>query len=150
MRARRHRNPDASLAVALVLIGAFVVALALAVAADARPRETLYEKARRIVYATFPDSTQDAALRVVGCETGYTYSEWSYNRSGASGYFQILQGNAGRLLKYDPAWPDGNKHGGKLLLIPSGTKLFLPWTNTRVALFLSHGGTDFHEWVCKP
>lgn len=107
----------------------------------ARKPETRYEQARRIVFAVFPDSTQDAALRVVGCETGRTYSPWSYNRrSGASGYFQVLQGNAGRVLHYR----------GNRLVIPSGRKLFLPWTNARVALFLSSGGTDWHEWVCKP
>ncbi len=103
--------------------------------------ETNYQQAKRIINATFPDTTQDAALRVVACETGGTYSPWSYNRSsGASGYFQVLQGNAGRVLH----------HAGRTLTIPSGSALFLPWTNARVALFLSHGGTDWGEWSCRP
>lgn len=146
----RHRNPDASLALAVGLIVAFVVALAIAVTAEAKPRETLYQRAQRIVYAVFPDSTQEAAMRVVGCETGYTYSEWSYNPSGASGYFQVLQGNAGRVLRYDRSWPGGRQYGGQMLIIPRGIRLFLPWTNARVALFLSKGGTDWGEWACKP
>jgi len=116
-----------------------VLALALVFAASAQA-ETNYQKARRIVYAVFPDSTQAAALRVVGCETGYTYSPWSYNASGATGYFQILRGNAGRVLY----------HLGQRLVIPSPPALFLPWTNVRVALFLSHGGTDWREWACRP
>ena len=103
--------------------------------------ESYYAQAKRIINATFPDSTQEAAMRVVSCETGGSYSPWSYNRSsGATGYFQVLQGNAGRVLYY----------GGKRLVIPSGNKLFLPWTNARVGLFLSRGGTDWHEWVCQP
>lgn len=102
--------------------------------------ETSYEKARRIINAVFPDATQAAALRVVGCETGGTYDEWASNIEGASGWFQVLQGNAGRVLYYR----------GRTLVIPSGARLFLPWTNTRVALFLSHGGTDWREWQCKP
>lgn len=120
------------------LILAAVCVLAFASTAHA---ETNYAQAKRIVYAVFPDSTQAAALRVVGCETGYTYTPWSYNRSsGASGYFQVLQGNAGRVLYYK----------GQRMTIPSGTALFLPWTNVRVALFLSQGGTNWGEWSCQP
>lgn len=124
----------------IVAVVALAAALILTTPASATREESLYQQAKRIIYATFPDSTQDAALRVVGCETGHTYAPWSYNRSGASGYFQVLQGNAGRVLHYN----------GKTLTIPSGSKLFLPWTNARVALFLSNGGTDWHEWTCKP
>ena len=123
----------------LTLIGV-CFALALTATAQAARAESNYEKAKRIVYAVFPDNTQAAALRVVACETGNTFSPWSYNRSGASGYFQVLQGNAGRVLYYN----------GERLVIPAGQALFNPWTNARVALFLSHGGTDWHEWVCRP
>jgi hypothetical protein len=117
-----------------------VVAFAFLLAPAAIHAETNYQQAKRIIYATFPDTTQDAALRVVACETGGTYSPWSYNPSGASGYFQVLQGNAGRVLHY----------AGRSLTIPRGNALFLPWTNARVALFLSSGGTDWHEWSCRP
>ena len=117
------------------------VLLTAATARTASHHSRYYKQAKRIIYAVFPSSTAAAALRVVGCETGYTYSPWSYNRSsGASGYFQVLQGNAGRVLRY----------GGKALTIPSGSALFLPWTNARVALFLSKGGTDWGEWSCSP
>lgn len=121
-----------------MVIVAAVCALALPAAAST---ENYYSQAKRIIHATFPDSTQEAAMRVVACETGGSYSPWSYNRSsGASGYFQVLQGNAGRVLH----------HGGRHLTIPSGQRLFLPWTNARVGLFLSHGGTDWGEWSCQP
>lgn len=113
--------------------------------------ETNWQKANRIIRAVFPDSTENAALRVVACETGGTFSPWSFNRSsGASGYFQVLQGNAGRVLKYDKTWPGAEKEAGHMLIIPSGSRLFNPWLNARVALFLSHGGTNWGEWSCKP
>jgi hypothetical protein len=140
MVTRRHRHTDASKITALGLLVVVIALLALTVLTASANAETLYAKAKRIIYATFPDSTQDAALRVVACETGNTFSPWSYNRSGASGYFQILQGNAGRVLDYN----------GHKMIIPRGQALFNPWTNAKVALFLSHGGTDWHEWVCRP
>jgi hypothetical protein len=106
-----------------------------------------YQRAKKIVYSIFPSDTEAAALRVVGCETGGTYNEWSYNSSGASGYFQILQGNAGRRLYDAPTWDSRSKLG---IVIPSGHALFLPWTNTKVAYYLSKGGHDWHEWTCRP
>jgi hypothetical protein len=105
---------------------------------------SLYAQAKKVVYGTFPPSTRDAALRVVGCETGYRYEPWAYNPSGASGLFQVLTGNAGRTLYYRGqrltihAWYNGVN------------LLFNPWYNARVALFLSHGGTDWGEWSCRP
>ena len=123
-----------------VMAAVSLLLAAPASAGDTKKRETNYQKAHRIVCTVFPKATCEAAMRVVYCETGGTYTEWSYNRSGASGYFQVLQGNAGRVLYYK----------GERLVIPSGTRLFLPWTNARVALFLSNGGTDWSEWVCKP
>lgn len=134
-----------------------VAAIALAVTSSAGS-ETYYQQAKRIVYATFPDDTQDAALRVVACETGNTFQPWSYNSSGASGYFQVLTGNAGRVLYYK--WPNGRyeqlkirgwekikKHGKTIAVV---NRLFNPWYNAKVALFLSSGGHDWGEWSCKP
>ena len=121
------------LALALVIAGLYLVGSVKAASWKA--------KAKAVIYSTFPKATRDAAFRVVGCETGYSYLPWAYNSSsGASGYFQILQGNAGRVLHY---------HGGTMT-IPSGKALFDPWVNARVALFLSRGGTDWHEWSCRP
>ncbi len=125
----------------LALIG---VCVALCVAVRSARAASLYAQAKQVVYTTFPTSTRDAALRVVGCETGHTYSPTSYNSSGASGYFQILTGNAGRTLYY----------AGQRLTIHAWYNgvnlLFNPWYNARVALFLSKGGTDWEEWSCQP
>lgn len=106
-----------------------------------------YSRAKSIVYATFPRDTEAAALRVVACETGGTFSPWSYNSSGASGLFQVLQGNAGRRLYGPPTW-DSRSHLG--IVIPRGKALFNPWINTKVAYYLSKAGHDWHEWTCQP
>jgi hypothetical protein len=140
-------------ALTVVVVAAFALAVTNSVEG-----ETYYQQAKRIVYATFPADTEAAALRVVGCETGYTYQPWSYNRSGASGLFQVLTGNAGRVLTY--RWPNGRyerltirgwervkKHGR---VVGSVNRLLEPWYNAKVALFLSKGGHDFHEWSCQP
>jgi Lysozyme like domain len=103
-----------------------------------------YERAKRIIYATFPRDTEAAALRVVGCETGDTYSPSSYNSSGASGYFQILTGNHGRTFSYQGrrfrlnVWTGGRN------------QLFNPWYNAKAAYYMSSGGHDWDEWTCKP
>ena len=138
----------------LVAMVLFMLLPLSAMAKHGAPKETSYTKASRIVRALFPKQTAAAALRVVNCETGGTYSEWSYNPSGASGYFQILTGNAGRILYY--RWPNGRYE--QLTIrgyekLPNGrivNRLFNPWYNTKVALFLSKGGTDWHEWSCQP
>ena len=102
--------------------------------------ETRYQQAKRIVYAVFPDNTQQAALRVVGCETGGTYSPGAYNpSSAATGYFQILQGNAGRTFRYK-----------NMRFTIKARKLWQPWHNAAAAFWLSHGGRDWHEWSCRP
>lgn len=123
---------------------ALATAALVALVAVTEAKASLYTKAKQVVYATFPASTRDAALRVVGCETGHDYTPWSYNSSGASGLFQILTGNAGRTLRWN---------GQKLTIIAwyhGKNLLFNPWYNARVALFLSHGGTDWGEWSCQP
>ena len=80
-----------------------------------------------IIRAVFPDSTEGAALSVAYCETGGTFNIYAHNASGASGLFQLMpfhwQG------KFDP---------------------YNPWANSRYALQLSYGGTNWGAWVCKP
>lgn len=113
----------------------------MAAPAGAGGRPSDYALARRVVYATFPAATEAAALRVVGCETGHAYNANAYNRSsGATGLFQILQGNGGRVVSW-------RGHGA--LRIESG-RLRDPWYNARVALYMSAGGTTWVEWACKP
>ena len=127
-----------------ILLISGVVGTNTAEAKSTASRPSAYEKAKRIVYAVFPQATEAAALRVVGCETGYTYYERSYNSSGASGYFQILTGNHGRVFKYA-----GKKF--RLNVWNQGrNRLFDSWYNTRAAYFMSAGGYDWHEWTCQP
>jgi hypothetical protein len=95
---------------------------------------------RAIIRYVFPDATEEAALRVSGCETGWTWYPRAKNpHSSASGLFQLIgfhwEG------KFDP---------------------FDPWENTRYAARLSSqhdgqghpipgtAGTNWSAWVCKP
>jgi hypothetical protein len=116
-----------------ILIGVLLASVGLG-------RANAYSRARHVVYSVFPRTTAPAALRVLGCETGHRYNANAYNsRSGATGYFQVLQGNAGRVLFL--------RGYGTLRIV--GHLLWNPWYNARVALFLSRGGRDWHEWSCR-
>lgn len=121
----------------LVLATAMLILMS-AVKAQAKT-ESRYQQAKRIVDAVFPDNTQAAALRVLACETGGTYWSGSYNPSGATGYFQILRGNGGRTFRYR-----------NMRFTIKAWKLKMPWHNVQAAFWLSHGGRDWHEWVCQP
>jgi hypothetical protein len=103
-----------------------------------------YSRAKQIVYSIFPKETAAAAMRVVACETGNTFSPWAYNSSGASGYFQILTGNHGRVFNYAGQY-------FRLVVWNQGkNQLFNPWYNTKAAFYMSRGGYDWHEWSCQP
>jgi hypothetical protein len=122
---------------------AVIVALASATTASAHHNiKHNYRVARYIVYATFPDSTQHRALGVVGCETGGIYNKGATNRSsGTRGYFQVHPGNDDRVIK----WVG---HGSITI---DKDRLYDPWYNSKVALYMSKGGTDWHEWapICR-
>lgn len=105
-----------------------------------RFKRTNYGMARFIVYSTFPPSTAPAALSVVGCETGNTYDEWAHNTTtDVRGYFQVDSGNGGRVFYW---------RGKKLVL--DSSRLYDPWYNTLVAVFMTSGGVDWREWHCQP
>ena len=98
-------------------------------------------KAQRVIYTVFPRHTQQDAMRVSSCETGRTYNRWATNdSSGTAGLFQVHPGNVGRFVRW------GDRH------IVIGHQLYNSWVNTKVALYLSKGGTDWQEWdgVCQP
>lgn len=115
-----------------VLIVAAILALAASVGADtpAAPvpaaatlkHETPREKARRIITATWPSSQVENAMRVVECESGF--NQWAANlrdhhsdgSRGSFGWFQV-----GAIWRNDP-----EVHGNI-------SRLYLPWTNARVA-----------------
>ena len=102
-----------------------------------------YLYARMVVYSIFPENTQAGALSVVACETGHTYDESATNSSsGTMGYFQVHPGNVGRVLYW----------GSRRMVIQhnSSNSLYDPWYNTKVAHFLSKGGTNWSEWHCQP
>lgn len=87
-----------------------------------RKNETARQKARRIITATWPSSQVDNAMKVVACESGF--NQWAANLRdrhsdgsiGSYGYFQV-----GALWRHDPE-VKGNIN-----------RLYLPWTNARVA-----------------
>jgi hypothetical protein len=86
------------------------------------------EEWRPLVEAHFGVNT-DAALAVMDCESGG--NPGAYNASsGASGLFQFL-GSTWRRV------------GGE-------GDVFDPAENIARAAVLSKGGTDWHEWTCKP
>ena len=96
------------------------------------------ERAQRILRAVFPAATWQKALRVVGCETGYSYDPAARNRSsGAFGWFQFMPGNHGRVISW---------HGMTLRI--DYYRMANPWYASRAALILSQGGTNWREWAC--
>lgn len=94
---------------------------------EARASRCLPTTVVGIIRYVFPDSTEDAAIRVASCETGGTFWPGARNPSGASGVFQLMPGHW--LDRFDP---------------------FDAWANIRYALRLSDGGTNWGPWVCKP
>jgi hypothetical protein len=123
------------------LIAAFTLWPASTTASHRESESENYRQAKKIVYAVFPDRYQAYALRIVGCETGHTYSRWATGSAGEHGWFQIHPGNAGRML-YDP-------RTGKSIGRIDFSRTYQPWYNTRVAYFMSRGGRDWHEWTCS-
>lgn len=102
-----------------------------------------YQRARHVIYATFPRATAYRALGVCDCETGGTYSPTIVNTSsGVTGLFQIHPGNVGTYW----CWKG---HG--CMAHTSSTNLYDPWTNAKLALYMSKGGYDWTQWasVCR-
>ena len=85
-------------------------------------RETPRQKARRIITATWPSNQVDNAMKVVACESGF--NQWATNTTdihsdGSRGSFSWFQ--VGAIWRHDPE-VKGNIR-----------RLYLPWTNARVA-----------------
>lgn len=96
------------------------------------PKTTL----QTLVARYFPAWAVPAAVRVVGCETGYTYDPWSKNKwSGASGYFQHMP-------KY---WAERSAKAGW-----AGYSIFHPEANVAVAAWLWGQTGTWQHWSCKP
>ncbi len=92
-----------------------------------------------IIRALFPDATEHRALGVADCESNLDI--YATNRtSGTASLFQIHPGNRGRTIYW-------RGHGSLVI----GGNLYDPWNNTRIALYMSKGGYDWHEWasVCQ-
>ena len=129
-------RPRVLVALLLVALVGAVVRVQVAPAHDTTPGE---RQARRIVCAVF-GSTCQAALNVIRCETGSTFSVWSRNRSsGAFGWFQWIPGNHGRVLEWN----------GRRVTIDY-SRAWQPWYASRVTYVWTRGGTDWHEWTCRP
>ena len=101
-----------------------------------------YKQTKFVIYVTFPDKTQHRALGVSGCETGGKYNRGATNqKSRTAGIFQIHPGNHGRVIYW--------KGHGSIKIDKS--RLYGRWYNAKVALYMSKGGTDWHEWarICR-
>lgn len=91
--------------------------------------------AKQQVDAIFPSWTRTMMLKVVKCETGGIYNTTAHNRSGASGYFQILSSHDGSTFSYN----------GISVTVDSD-RLFDPHYNTLVAYCMSEGGKSLSPW----
>lgn len=97
-----------------------------------------YMLAKHIVYSIFPSHAAPTALRIVGCETGGTYSKWAHNSlTDVRGYFQIQNEWIGETLYYN----------GRSITVQNN--LYDPWYNTLVALYLSHGDNFDWHWAAS-
>jgi Lysozyme like domain len=123
----RRRPPRDSMAAASLLAVAFVVLLIVLLLAD-DARGSNYARARAAVCDVFGKHCA-AALRVVRCETGGTFSPWATGSAGERGIFQIHPVHFG--------WLDERR-------------LWIPRYNARIAFRLSHGGHDWSAWTCRP
>lgn len=85
-------------------------------------------EARAVIRAVFGDRAS-AALRVASCETGGTFDSRALGSAGERGLFQVHPVHFGRLDE---------------------SRLFEPLYNARFAFRLSHGGTDWSAWSCRP
>lgn len=93
-------------------------------------------QARALITVYFPAWAVEAAMRVVGCETGYTFDPWSKNSSsGASGLFQHMP-------RY---WADRSWAAGW-----GGWSVFDPEANVAVAAWLWGQTGTWRHWSCKP
>lgn len=94
-----------------------------------------YRQAKRLINFVFPDKTQNIMFKIAGCETGFTYKPNAYNRSGATGYFQILASHNGTTYSYSG-----------ISITVDYRQLSNPVYNTMVAYLMSHGGTQLGDW----
>jgi hypothetical protein len=126
---------------ALLVIALLLLVLIIVRVAQGAPAPlTAFEKAKRVIWATFPVATRTAALRVAGCETGYTYNPAARNpSSGALGLFQFMPGNHRRIIRW-----------GGIVMRLDYYRMYQPWYAARAALVLSQGGTNWREWACSP
>lgn len=93
-------------------------------------------QARALVIEYFPAWAVESAMRVIGCETGYTYDPWSKNKySGASGLFQHMP-------RY---WSERSAKAGW-----GGWSIFNPEANVAVAAWLWGQTGTWQHWSCKP
>lgn len=101
------------------------------------PQELVGEPlARHLVAKHFPAWAVNAAMKVVGCETGYTYSPKAWNsRSGASGLFQHMP-------RY---WAARSSAAGW-----AGADIFDAEANVAVAAWLWGQTGTWAHWSCKP
>lgn len=92
--------------------------------------------ARSLVETYFPPWAVNDAMKVVGCETGWTFNPWSKNRrSGASGLFQHMP-------RY---WSARSSAAGF-----GDANIFDPEANVAVAAWLWGQTETWRHWSCKP
>ena len=88
----------------------------------------------RAIRAVF-GRTAPAAVRVAGCETGWTYDSRAVSRTGDYGLFQA---------NYSAHHWRGESRA------EFAARHFNLYYNVRWAYLLSRGGTDWRAWACRP
>jgi hypothetical protein len=114
----------------IALIAAFAYLTARAVEHEvARAASSHRAASVAAIRLVFPAATENAAVRVAGCETGWTFNPRAVGRAGERGLFQIHPVH----FSWAQPW-----------------RLFDPVWNARVAYRLSRGGTSWRAWTCQP
>lgn len=110
-------------------------ALAVSGTAQATTNNSAYQQAKHYVYEVFPPSTRDLMFKVLDCETGHTFNPSARNRSGAMGYFEIMDSHNGTTYSYNG-----------ISITVDKNRLLEPLYNTLVAYLMSHGGVILSPW----
>lgn len=118
------------------LISSCIVASLILIANAVAMNDSFRTPAIQAIKDVFPASTQSKAIQVADCESVHFTDQYNES-SGAKGIFQVIPENDNRLLVY---------HGHGLRI--DYDRLYDFRYSARVALFMSKGGWDWHEWDC--
>lgn len=124
----------------VVVLGVLTVVLAgvLAARAESKQQRPAGYWAKVMIAKYFPRAHRAEAFKIIGCETGYTFSRWVTGAAGERGWFQWLPSNHGRVVTW-------RNRSARINLNRARELKF----STRVSAIWSKGGSDWSEWSCR-